>query len=179
MGIIANSLHFSGSHGYHGDEGHIIKVEEKTPPSEIDKEASKWCKLIFENGDREARKLVKAHYSNPEEALKDLEKIKALKICGKDLEAIPEGLSLLKNLTILDLCSNKLKTFPEGKEIKKLTKLRSLILNGNPIESLPDYVINQEMNNLRSISLYRTKIKEIPYSCKNIIESYPATVAFT
>nr|WP_166156230.1 leucine-rich repeat domain-containing protein [Neochlamydia sp. AcF84]NGY95210.1 hypothetical protein [Neochlamydia sp. AcF84] len=177
MSIIINSLHFSRPPGY--DEGQIIEVGEKTPLSSINNEASKWCKLIFENGDREARRFVKAHYSNSEEALKDLEKIKALKISGKNLETIPKGLSLLKNLTILDLSSNKLKTFPEGEEIRKLTKLRNLILNGNPIESLPEYVVNQETKNIRSISLYRTEIKEIPYSCKNIIESYPATVIFT
>ncbi|WP_404814823.1 hypothetical protein [Psychrobacter communis] len=50
----------------------------------------------------------------------------------------------LKNLTSLGLSNNRLEELP--KDIIKLNKLNHLVIEGNNLNKLPDYLVNKKIN---------------------------------
>ena len=74
------------------------------------------------------------------------------------LEYLQEIIKSQPNITQLDLSDKKLEVFPAG--ILKLTALKSLTLNENPISHIPKEI--KTLSNLEELYLYDCDLKELP-----------------
>lgn len=122
-----------------------------------------------------SRNQIKLPYPDKDSLLKFqiFVNLRELDLSSNLLEAIPEGMAALKELRELRLINNRIKHFPlsllepenKGKSAKvwsRLTqKLEVLILNDNPLESLPSQIYH--LRELRILGMASTKIKELPH----------------
>ena len=75
-------------------------------------------------------------------------KVNYLRLRNFNIAKLPKGFNLFTNLTRIDLAENKLRSIHQ---MKGLTKLKDLNLNGNQLEKLPDFIF--QMNNLKVLNL--------------------------
>lgn len=80
--------------------------------------------------------------------IQEVIKVTYLRLRNLNITKLPKGFNLFTNLTRIDLAENKLRSIHQ---MKGLTKLKDLNLNGNRLEKLPDFIF--QMNNLKVLNL--------------------------
>lgn len=140
--------------------------------------ARQWCLLLSEKGEIVPEGAIKPAYSDPQEAIKDLAKIKAVRINGAELKELPRGIHLLSQLNTLDLINNQLSALPD-EDFKIIKALKRLYLDGNQFTSLPAFIADNAECGLESVTLNNNPLTALPYARKDIIHDAPAGIMFT
>ncbi|WP_434709638.1 hypothetical protein J3P75_06050 [Pseudomonas sp. R1-1] len=98
--------------------------------------------------------------SDPSAMLSSLPNLRQLSARQCELQALPDIIGLMRPLQDLDLADNRIKLTPESRQqLGKLEQLRTLNLNGNPLDLPPDV---GAMNHLTELSLASTRIESWP-----------------
>jgi hypothetical protein len=92
--------------------------------------------------------------------LKSFKRLESLELDNNSVTRLPEMLSYMPNLQRLSLADNQLRlTEPTLAKLKRMTTLRYLNLNGNPLGATPDVTA---MCGLRRLLLRETGLTEMP-----------------
>ena len=97
-------------------------------------------------------------FNSLDEALKQPDAVRALRLGNQGLTELPAEIGLLRNLEYLDLHLNKLSSLPA--DIGQLRRLRWLDLRFNRIEALPETFVMLE--SLESANLGDNRLRQIP-----------------
>lgn len=108
-----------------------------------------------------ALKLDRARLSpDPSAMLSSLPNLRQLSARQCELQALPDIIGLMRPLQDLDLADNRIKLTSESRQqLGQLEQLRTLNLNGNPLDLPPDV---GAMNHLTELSLANTRIESWP-----------------
>lgn len=108
-----------------------------------------------------ALKLDRARLSSdPSALLSSLPNLRQLSARQCELQALPEIIGLMRPLQALDLADNRIRLTSESRQqLGRLEQLRTLNLNGNPLDLPPDV---GRMDHLTELSLAQTRIETWP-----------------
>jgi Leucine-rich repeat (LRR) protein len=100
--------------------------------------------------------------------LQNFPKLRALKLQGFALDAVPESLSSMQNLTELYLEDSNITLTPTAAQaLSGLENLEHIDLDGNPLNLTPDF---SNMQRLNSVFLSNTELSEFPTSLLGLPE---------
>ena len=99
--------------------------------------------------------------------IKDLSNLKDLFLDSNSIRVLPDGLCELRSLRVLGLSCNLLVSLPTS--FSKLNRLHRLDLHHNYFKVFPSVLCSPELQQIRSLSLDNNRIQVIPESAKNLI----------
>lgn len=95
------------------------------------------------------------------------DQVEVLDLHGQGLSAVPPAVFDFPNLRMLDLRDNQIRQLPA--RLEKLRGLRELLLDNNPLDSLPDE-IDRRLPKLTRLSLRSTRLSELPDSLVILVD---------
>lgn len=155
---------WSGERSVYPDQGYILDLSSETLGPDLERW---WNELLKRPKMKQyfdritALKLDRARLSaDPSALLSSLPNLRQLSARHCELQVLPDILGLMRPLRDLDLAGNKIRLNTESRQqLGKLEQLRTLNLNGNPLDLPPDV---GRMDHLTELSLARTRIETWP-----------------
>lgn len=155
---------WSGERSVHPDQGYTLDLSSEMLGHDLERW---WNELLKRPKMKQyfdritALKLDRARLSaDPSALLSSLPNLRQLSARHCGLRVLPDILGLMRPLRDLDLAGNNIRLTGESRQqLGKLEQLRTLNLNGNPLDLPPDV---GRMDHLTELSLARTRIETWP-----------------
>lgn len=155
---------WSGERSVHPDQGYILDLSSEMLGPDLER----WWNALLKRPKMKqyfdritALKLDRARLSaDPSALLSSLPNLRQLSARNCELQVLPDILGLMRPLRDLDLADNSIRLNTESRQqLGKLEQLRTLNLNGNPLDLPPDV---GRMDHLTELSLAKTRIETWP-----------------
>ena len=159
-----------GERSVHPDQGYTLDLSAEVRGHDL----QRWWKDLIKRPNMKryldritALKLDRARLpADPSALLSSFPDLRQLSARQCNLQALPEIIGLMRPLQALDLADNAIRLNAESRQqLGRLTQLRTLNLNGNPLELPPDV---GAMDHLTELSLANTRIETWPEGLFNV-----------
>ncbi|MFG6205455.1 dermonecrotic toxin domain-containing protein [Pseudomonas retamae] len=153
-----------GERSAHPDQGYTLDLSSELMGHDVER----WWRDLLKRPKMKpyidnitALRLDRARLSpDPSALLISFPKLRQLSARQCQLQSLPDSLGVMRPLQALDLADNNIKLTSESQQqLGKLTQLRTLNLNGNPLDLPPDV---GAMDHLTELSLANTRIEAWP-----------------